>query len=56
MTSWDAIITFGIIAAAAFYVIRKFARAKKGGGGCGCGSESSCCDSGSAHSDCNGDH
>lgn len=43
MELWDTLITFALIAAAAFYIYRKFSKAKKSGGGCGCGSESSCC-------------
>ncbi|NIQ96460.1 MAG: FeoB-associated Cys-rich membrane protein [Desulfuromonadales bacterium] len=56
MGTWDAVITFGIIAAAAAYIVRKFAKAKKSGGGCGCGSESSCCGSAGDSSNCGGHH
>lgn len=45
MIPWDAIITFTIIAVAAWYVIRKFTKTKKGGGCCGCSSEGGCCSS-----------
>lgn len=38
----DTCITLGIVAAAAFYLYRKFSRSKAGGG-CGCGSEGGCC-------------
>ncbi|MFO7983494.1 MAG: FeoB-associated Cys-rich membrane protein [Desulfuromonadales bacterium] len=59
MELWDTLITFALIAAAAFYVYRKFSKAKKSGGGCGCGSESSCCSRDAAEgttSHCNGHH
>jgi len=46
MIPWDTIITFTIIALAALYIIRKFTKAKKAGGGCGCSSEVGCCSSG----------
>lgn len=58
MELWDTIITFAIVAAAAFYVFRRFSRSKKSGGGCGCGSESGCggSESGGHSSDCEGQH
>jgi hypothetical protein len=42
----DAVITIGIIAAAVFYLFRKFSKSKSSG--CGCSSEGGCC-GGSSH-------
>jgi hypothetical protein len=57
MGLWDMIVTFSIIAAAAYYIWRKFAGSGKGGG-CGCSSETGCCggSSGSSSSTCGGVH
>ena len=54
MEIFDSIIVFAIVAGAAFYLYRKFAKSNKGG--CGCGSESGCCGKGGGkgHSHCGG--
>lgn len=51
----DTFITFGIIAAAAFYLYKKFSKSKEGGS-CGCSSKTGCCkkSNGASSAHCNG--
>jgi hypothetical protein len=55
MELFDSIIALAIVASAALYLYRKFAKSNKGGG-CGCSSESGCCGKGGgeSHSHCGG--